>query len=75
MTEPDDGETDTDELEPDVKSVELETDDGERVVIAQQNTGVGTMVGQGEFPDPNSGPKSARQAADEQEELQRERPV
>jgi hypothetical protein len=55
--------------ERDVKSVMLEDDDGNPVVIEQQNVGFGREVGSGEFPHPDTPPKNPGRAADEQEEL------
>lgn len=57
--------------DPDVRTVELEGEDGEKVVLAQQNVGRDRSVGQGEFPDPDTPPKSPTEAAEEQEELDR----
>ena len=56
------------EEEPDVRSVELEDEDGNPVVIAQQNAGPGNQVGEGEFKEP-SAPKDPGQAAAEQADL------
>ena len=63
------------EVNPDVRSVELEGDDGEPIVIAQQNVGPGARLGQGEFPDPETPPKSASTAQAEQDALQRDAPI
>ena len=52
----------------DVRSVELEDDDGNPVVIAQQNAGPGNQIGGGEFKAPTP-PKDPGQAADEQADL------
>jgi hypothetical protein len=52
----------------DVRSVELEDDDGNPVVIAQQNAGPGNQVGDGEFKDPPP-PKDPGEAAEEQGRL------
>jgi hypothetical protein len=52
----------------DVRSVELEDDDGNPVVIAQQNVGPGNQVGGGEFKTPPP-PKDPGQAAEEQADL------
>jgi len=54
--------------EVDVRSVELEDEDGNPVVIAQQNAGLGNQVGGGENKEP-SPPKDPGQAAEEQAEL------
>ena len=52
----------------DVRSVELEDDDGNPVVIAQQNAGPGNQVGGGEFKAPPP-PKDPGEAAEEQADL------
>ena len=52
----------------DVRSVELEDDDGNPVVIAQQNVGPGNQVGEGEFKEP-APPKDPGVAAEEQSRL------
>ena len=52
----------------DVRTVELEDEDGNSVVIAQQNAGPGNQVGEGEFKTP-SPPKDPGQAAAEQADL------
>ena len=57
--------------DPDVRTVELEGEDGEKIVLCQQNQSPERSMGQGEFPDPDTPPKSASQAAEEQEELDR----
>lgn len=57
--------------DPDVRSVPLEDDDGNEVVIEQQNVGPGNQVGQGEFPDPDTPPKDPGRAAAEQAEIDR----
>lgn len=56
------------EADVDVRTVELEDEDGNPVVIAQQNTGPGNQVGDGEFKQP-SPPKDPGQAAAEQADL------
>jgi len=48
-----------------MRSEPLDTEDGEQVVIAQQNVGPGNEVGEGEFPELHP-PKSAEDAAAEQ---------
>lgn len=58
--------------DPDVHTVELEGEDGEAVVLSQQNVGHERSVGQGEFPDPDTPPKSPSAAAAEQEALDEE---
>ena len=62
------------ERDPRVSSVPLDTDDGDRVVISQQNAGPGRQVGAGEFKEPGTGShhKSPEQAAREQRELERQ---
>jgi hypothetical protein len=57
------------EPDPDVRSVPIEDEDGNEVVIEQQNVGPGNEVGQGEFPDPDTPPKDPGVAAAEQEAL------
>ncbi|MEO8693714.1 MAG: hypothetical protein ABI658_09370 [Acidimicrobiales bacterium] len=52
----------------DVRSVELEDEDGNPVVIAQQNAGPGNQVGEGEFKQPHA-PKDPGEAAQEQADL------
>ena len=52
----------------DVRTVELEDEDGNPVVIAQQNTGPGNQVGDGEFKKPHA-PKDPGDAAEEQADL------
>jgi hypothetical protein len=49
----------------DVRSVELEDEEGNPVVIAQQNVGPGNQVGGGEFKAPPP-PKDPGEAATEQ---------
>jgi hypothetical protein len=57
--------------DPDVHTVELDGEDGEKIVLGQQNMSPERSIGQGEFPDPDTPPKSATQAAEEQDELDR----
>jgi len=54
-----------------VSSIPLETEDGETVVIAQQNVGPGQQVGAGEFKrdEEASSHKPPEQAAHEQDQL------
>jgi hypothetical protein len=52
----------------DVKTVELEDEDGNPVVIAQQNVGPGNQVGEGEFKAEQP-PKDPGEAAEEQADL------
>jgi hypothetical protein len=63
MTGPNDGD------DVDVRSIVLYDDDGNEVVIEQQNVGPGNEVGGGEFPDPDEPPKDPGEAAAEQAEL------
>jgi hypothetical protein len=58
----------------DVCSVPLETEDGEEVVICQQNAGPGNQVGGGEFKG-GSYRKTPEQAAAEQDALERDAAV
>ena len=51
-----------------VRTVELEDEDGNPVVIAQQNAGPGNQVGDGEFKTPRA-PKDPGVAAEEQADL------
>jgi hypothetical protein len=55
--------------ERDVRSVVLEDEDGNPVVIEQQNVGLGREVGAGEFPDPDEPPTDPGEAAAEGEAL------
>jgi uncharacterized protein (TIGR02246 family) len=57
-----------------VRSEPVTTDDGEEVVIRQQNVGPGNQVGGGEFKNVEGG-KSPDEAAAEQEALAREAPT
>jgi hypothetical protein len=63
--------------DPHVSSVPLPTEDGDEVVIAQQNVGPGNRVGAGEFKRPGeaSDHKDPATAAEEQDELDSEVPV
>jgi hypothetical protein len=56
-------------------SVGLSGDDGEPIVIAQQSIGPGARIGQGEFPDPHSPPKSPTEADAEQKRLEADAPI
>jgi hypothetical protein len=47
-------------------TVPLEDEDGNVVVICQENVGADNEVGQGEYPDPTTAPKDPGQAAAEQ---------
>jgi hypothetical protein len=57
-----------------VCSEPVETEYGEEVVVCQQNTGPGSQVGGGEFKNVDRG-KTADEAAEEQEELERDAPT
>ena len=61
-------------VDEEVRSVPLETEDGE-VVVAQENTGADNMAGGGEWPDPKSPPREpARGAvAEDREAIERRR--
>jgi hypothetical protein len=62
------------ENDPRVSTIPLTTDDGDEVVISQQNVGPGNQVGRGEFE--TNGPaeyhKDPREAAEEQDLLDEE---
>jgi hypothetical protein len=60
--------------EPAVTSEPVETEDGDEVVIQQQNTGPGNQVGGGEFKNPETG-KSPEHAEREQQQLEHEAPI
>jgi hypothetical protein len=62
------------EQDPSVCSEPVETDDGDEVVICQQNVGPGNQVGGGEFKNVRRG-KTPEEAAAEQERLEEEAPV
>jgi hypothetical protein len=55
-----------------VRSVPLDTEDGDSVVIEQQNVGPGSQVGGGEFKNTDE-QKSPEEAAVEQEQLDADR--
>ena len=63
-----------DDGDRDVCSVPLETEDGEEVVICQQNAGPGNQVGGGEFKG-GAYRKSPEEAAAEQAGLERTAPT
>ena len=50
---------DPDDIEPSVTSEPVEDEDGNEVIIAQQNMGTQGSIGGGEFPDPNTPPSDA----------------
>jgi hypothetical protein len=60
--------------DPRVSSIPLDGEDGEQIVIEQQNVGPKNQVGGGEFKNA-TGQKSPDQAAAEQDELQTEAPI
>jgi hypothetical protein len=70
--------SDADDVRPEnagdlsVQSVPLDTEDGDQVVIEQQNVGPGSQVGGGEFKNTDD-QKSPEQAAAEQEQLDLDR--
>jgi hypothetical protein len=57
-----------------VSTIPLDTEDGETVVISQQNVGPANQVGGGEYKNVNHH-KSPDEAADEQSRLQDNAPV
>ena len=63
--------------DPRVSTVPLETEDGDQVVIQQQNVGPGNQVGAGEFK--RSGETAVQrdpaEAAEEQAQLESEAPI
>ena len=65
------------EPDPRVSTVPLTTEDGDEIVISQQNAGPGNRVGAGEFKRPGeaSDHKDPATAAEQQEELDSEAPV
>jgi hypothetical protein len=62
------------ENDPRVSTVPLTTDDGDEVVISQQNVGPGNQVGSGEFETnaPAAYHRTPAEAAREQDELDRD---
>jgi hypothetical protein len=62
------------ENDPRVSTVPLTTDDGEEVVISQQNVGPGNQVGSGEFETnaPAALHRTPDQAAEQQDQLDRD---
>lgn len=50
---------DDDDIELAVRSEPVEDEDGNEVIIAQQNMGVEGSIGGGEFPDRDSPPKGS----------------
>jgi hypothetical protein len=63
-----------DQQDPSVCSVPLETEDGDEVVICQENVGPGNQVGGGEWKNGTIA-KTPKQAAREQKRLEREAPT
>ena len=63
--------------DPRVSTVPLETDDGDTVVIQQQNVGPGNQVGAGEFKrsEETAVQRDPAQAAHEQEQLEAQAPI
>jgi hypothetical protein len=74
---PDRSSEQSEEPDPRVSSVPLPTEDGDEVVISQQNAGPGNRVGAGEFKRGGevSVDKDPATAAEEQEELEADAPV
>ena len=66
----DDGTSEDDKA---VTSTPLDTEDGEQVVISQQNVGPRNQLGGGEFK--NAVGRTVDEAAEEQDELEAEAPV
>ena len=62
----------SEETDRDTETIPLETEDGETVVIHQQNAGPGNQVGGGEFK--NSTGRTVEEAAAEQSDLELEAP-
>lgn len=63
----------SEETDRDTETIPLETEDGEMVVIHQQNSGPGNQVGGGEYK--NSSGRTVDEAAAEQSELEDEAPT
>ena len=63
--------------DPRVSTVPLDTEDGEQVVIQQQNVGPRNQVGAGEFKrsQDTAVQRDPAQAAEEQEQLEQEAPI
>jgi hypothetical protein len=63
--------------DPRVSTVPLTTEDGEEVVIQQQNVGPGNQVGAGEFKRSQDTAlhRDPSEAAEQQEELESEAPI
>jgi hypothetical protein len=68
---------DAERPDPRVSTVPLETDDGDEVVIQQQNVGPGNQVGAGEFKrsEDTADQRDPSEAATEQERLDAEAPI
>ena len=69
--------TDDERPDPRVSTVPLDTEDGDQVVIQQQNAGPGNQVGAGEFKpsDEAADRKDPGVAAEEQERLEEQAPI
>jgi len=68
---------DAERPDPRVSTVPLETEDGDEVVIQQQNVGPGNQVGAGEFKRSHdtADQRDPSEAAREQERLDAEAPI
>jgi len=68
---------DAERPDPRVSTVPLETEDGDEVVIQQQNVGPGNQVGAGEFKrsEDTADQRDPSDAATEQERLDAEAPI
>lgn len=64
----------TNQPDPAVSTIPLDTEDGGQVVIEQQKVGPDNQIGGGEFKNATS-EKSVDEAADEQNRLEQERPI
>jgi hypothetical protein len=71
------GERDQERPDPRVSTVPLTTEDGEEVVIQQQNVGPGNQVGAGEFKrsQDTAVQRDPAEAAQQQQELEAEAPI
>ena len=63
--------------DPRVSTLPLDTEDGDEVVIQQQNAGPGNQVGSGEFKTSaeTADQKDPRVAAEQQQQLEEEAPA
>ena len=75
--ESDRGERTDERPDPRVSTVPLTTEDGDEVVIQQQNVGPGNQVGAGEFKrsEDTAVQRDPAEAAHEQEQLEAEAPI